>query len=113
MSSPIKHSVKVCETDASIIEVYAGGKWPHLNLSHAQAIELWAHLGEAIACSVPRDVATEAGQPRLAVGVGEELEALVTRWQNTDEHFGDDHGKAMTECADELRAIIDRAGGGS
>lgn len=149
MSSPIKHAVKVCETDPRIIEVYAGGKWPHLNLSHAQAIELWVHLGETIASTVPRDVATEVSTscrncggtgiiqgyvesvhcptcrgtgrtkgetiassvPRLAVRV-EDLAALVTRWSDTDEHFGDDHGKAMTECADDLRALIERAGGG-
>lgn len=58
-----------------------------------------------------RDVGTGAAQPRLAVRV-EELAALVARWSDTDEHFGDDHGKTMTECADDLRALIERTGGG-
>lgn len=50
-------------------------------------------------------------QSQRAVAVAG-LEVLAARWSDTDEHFGDDHGKAMTECANELRALIDRAGGG-
>lgn len=49
MNSTIKHVVKVCETDPSIIEVYAGGHWPHLSLTQAQATSLWTQLGELLA----------------------------------------------------------------
>lgn len=99
MNSTIKHAVKICDTHPELIEVYAGGHWPHLTLTTAQALNLWTQLGEVLA-------------QRLTVSVAD-LEALVARWSNADEHFGDDHGKAMAECAGELRALIDRAGGGA